>query len=131
MFTLIKPLENIISKFNLGVEYESTLNYLAETYGAIHAISKIITQDHTDIKLTNTSITDKNITHLSIPYIKYIELKERIIGVSCFIQTEKTDDFEFTALGFTHIDPFMFSLKSELDIYIQKLNGKIEHNEID
>lgn len=131
MFTLIKPLENIISKFNLGVEYESTLNYLAETYGAIHTISKIITQDHSDVILTNTSFTDKNIKYLSIPYIKYIELKGQIIGVSCFIQTERTNDFEYTALGFTHIDPFIFSCKSELDIHIQKLNGKIECNEID
>nr|AKG47508.1 hypothetical protein pA_00068 [Pectobacterium carotovorum] len=125
--SIIQPLECIVNSFNLDVGYESTLNYLAENYATILAISKIIKNDHSKTVLTNKSIHDKSIKYISVPCIKYVEFKEKIIGVSCIVQAEKTNDFEFTALEFTNIDPFIFENRTELDLYIQMLNEKIEN----
>ncbi|WP_156665033.1 hypothetical protein [Morganella psychrotolerans] len=128
IFNIIEPLENIIYKFELGSEHKTTFDYLASDYNTIIAISKIITNDTTDMVFTDNSITDKDVTHLEIPYFRYIELNNIIVGVSCFIQTERTSESNFTVTGFTDVDCFMFLNKSELDGYIQELNNNIKKN---
>ncbi|MEM8004016.1 hypothetical protein Q4R45_07470 [Morganella morganii subsp. sibonii] len=45
IFDIINPLDILIKEFNLDSRYETTLNYLASNYGSINAISKIITND--------------------------------------------------------------------------------------
>lgn len=129
--SLINPLEIIINHFNLDYNFKTTLDYLSKEYVTILAISKIISNDISNITYTNKNICNENILTLEVPFIKYIELDDNIIGVSCIIITKRDNDNHYIGVEFNEIDSFLFTTKNQLDSYVNDLNSNLKLDDTD